>query len=120
MNNVKQAIKESEARILVYLSVVHNTRKNVTAISHKLNIDYSYLLKVLGGMKAKGWLIKHPLRAFMYYDLTRLAPLEEAKKLYNMQGLQQDLQQTYSQVELKGDENEMDQAQDNTDRIMPL
>ena len=58
----KKLIKESEARILVYLNIVHNTRKNVTAISNKLAIDYSYTMKILQSMVYRGWLKKHQYR----------------------------------------------------------
>lgn len=91
---VKKEIKESEARILVYLSIVDNTRKHVRAISHKLGIGYSYLLGVLQDMTAKGWLIKHPYRRHMFYDLTDKAPLESAVKLYNTVTLRQSLLET--------------------------
>lgn len=97
--NEKQEIKQSEARILVYLSVVHNTRKHVTAIANKLGIDYSYTMRILQAMTAKGWLRKHKLRRHMFYDLTEFAPLERAKNAYNSDVLQKDLRDTYTTEE---------------------
>lgn len=87
----KQKIKQSEARILVYLSIVHNTRKHVTAIANKLEIDYSYTMRVLQAMVAKGWLRKHQYRRHMFYDLTAESPLETAKTAFNSNELQKTL-----------------------------
>lgn len=89
---MKQDIKQSEARILIYLSVVHFTRRHVSAIAHRLEMDYTYVLRVLAAMKAKGWLKCHKHRRFMYYELTESSPLELAKKAYNGDVLQQKLE----------------------------
>lgn len=88
----KKDIKESEARIIIYLSVVHPTRKNVTAISNKLGIDYSYVMRILQSMTAKGWLQKHQTGRHMFYDLTNETPLESAKKVYLSNDFQNDLE----------------------------
>jgi hypothetical protein len=75
----KQEIKNSEARILIYLQAVHPTRRYVTAIANKLDVDYSYLMRVLQAMTAKGWLTKHQHRTMMFYTNTPAAPLEGAR-----------------------------------------
>ena len=98
----KQEIKMSEARILVYLSVVHNTKKNVTSISNKLEMDYSYCMRILQSMTAKGWLFKHKSRRLMFYDLTDKAPVELAKNQYMMMSLQSKLE-TEKQLEVYND-----------------
>jgi DNA-binding MarR family transcriptional regulator len=90
----KQKIKQSEARILVYLSIVHPTRRHVTAIANKLEIDYSYVMRILQAMTSKGWLTKHQYRRHMFYSLTEFAPLEGAKNAYNTGSLQQSLLDT--------------------------
>ena len=87
----KQEVTMTEARILVYLSIVHNTRKHVTAISTKLDIGYSYLLIVLRNMTLKGWLQKHQYRRHMFYYLSDTAPLESAKKCLLDDALQHSL-----------------------------
>lgn len=87
----KKHIKESECKILIYLSVVSPDRKHVTAISNKLNIDYAYLMRILQAMVAKGWLWKQQSRRHMFYNLTPKAPLEEAKIAYNSDVLQKTL-----------------------------
>jgi DNA-binding MarR family transcriptional regulator len=115
----KQEIKQSEARILFYLSVVDKTRKHVTAISNKLEIDYSYCMRVLQAMVAKKWLFKHQYRRHMFYDLTADAPLELAKNAFNSGVLQGELQgyltaeviekpekQALNEVEMNGEERE--------------
>lgn len=97
----KKEIKQSEAKIMVYLSVVHPTRKHVTAIANKLEIDYSYVLRVLQSMVAKGWLRKHQYRRHMFYDLTQNTPIEQAKNSLVAQNLQMDLiQNNFTQEEL--------------------
>lgn len=90
----KQAIKQSEARILVYLSVVHNTRKHVTAIANKLESDYSYVMRILQAMVAKGWLYKHQYKRHMFYNLTDKAPVAQALVMYDNIALQQRLKGT--------------------------
>lgn len=75
----KQAIKQSEARVLFYLSVAHPTRKYVRAICDKLEMNYNYLMIILQEMVTKGWLTKHKHRRMMFYSLTPEAPLAQAK-----------------------------------------
>ena len=97
----KKPIKQSEAKILIYLSVVHNSRKHVTAIANKLEIDYSYVMRILQAMTAKGWLRKHQVRRHMFYYLTEKAPLEMAQNEYLSGPLQTDLMNSdYMQEEL--------------------
>ena len=74
-------MKYSEARILVYLSQVHNPDKFVRKISTKLRMDYGYLGRLLYEMMNKKWLKKHRLENKVFYDLRANAPLKEAKKM---------------------------------------
>jgi hypothetical protein len=39
-------------------------------------------MKVLGGMVYKQWVVKHPYKRHVFYDLTALAPVEAAKARY--------------------------------------
>ena len=97
----KKEVKESEAKILIYLSVVHPTRRYVTAIANKLLIDYSYIMRILQGMTAKGWLRKHQYRRKMFYSITEFAPLETAKNVVLSDTIQLDLENSnYTQEEL--------------------
>ena len=64
-------MKQSEARILIYLSQVPNPNKNVSTISSKLQIGYNYLGNLLRDMVNKKWLMKHKLANKMFYDLTQ-------------------------------------------------
>ena len=64
-------MKQSEARILIYLSQVPNPQKYKAQISTKLNITYSYLNGLLRDMVHKNWLRKHRLQVKMFYDLTQ-------------------------------------------------
>ncbi len=76
---LKKEIKGSEARILVYLSLVSKPMKSVELISQKLEIDYIYTIRILKEMVLKGWLFKHKLSRNMFYDLTRDAPVSKAR-----------------------------------------
>lgn len=88
----KQSITQTQARILIYLSSVHRSRKYVSAISSKLDIDYSYCLKVLQTMLGKGWLTKTAIRNKMFYFTTETAPIENAHRIYlNIDELQREL-----------------------------
>lgn len=75
----KKEIKQSEARILLYLSQVPNVRKSLTIISTKLDIDYAYCNKILASMIIKGWVFKHRYNHKVFYDLTANAPLDKAE-----------------------------------------
>lgn len=77
-----QTIKQSEARIIIYLSMVPATKKNLTTISQKLGIGYNYCIVILNDMIRKEWIFKHKHGRFMSYDLTPNAPVELAKLWY--------------------------------------
>ena len=62
-------MKLSEARILIYLKQVDNTKKFARMISTKLGMDYCYMNGILAGMVLKGWLLKHRLENKVFYDL---------------------------------------------------
>lgn len=88
----KQIIKESEARIIIYLANVPNTQKNLINISQKLEIDYGYTLRILTSMNSKGWVTKHKHGRFVSYDITTKAPLKLAQQLYLLQAQQKPLE----------------------------
>jgi DNA-binding MarR family transcriptional regulator len=85
-------VKESEARILIYLSVVPAIKKNLTTISRKLGMDYGFCIRVLNDMVAKEWVFKHRHGRFMSYYLTDSAPVEHAKEWYKGNPLQKTLE----------------------------
>jgi DNA-binding MarR family transcriptional regulator len=95
----KARIKGSEARILLYLSVAHDTRKYPRAMANALEMDYGYLLHVLNPMVSKKWLSKQQNRRYVFYTLTSESPLELAKTLYNNEEEQLRLQNNYSMEE---------------------
>jgi len=86
---VKSDIKQSEARILVYLSQVSNLNKDVSSISSKLQIDYGYTLRILEGMRYKKWVFKHKLGRKMFYDLELNSPVDRAKSALSNLDLQE-------------------------------
>lgn len=77
---IKKEVKQTEARILVYLSQVPNESKSLDLLSARLDIDYSYCIRTLKRMILKGWIFKHPFQARMYYDNTPSAPIDKAKE----------------------------------------
>ncbi len=78
---IKQNLKISEARIIILLSQVPNELKHAGAISAKLDIDFSYTVKILAEMGVKGWLRKDLEGCKRFYFLTNKSPTEAAKKL---------------------------------------
>jgi DNA-binding MarR family transcriptional regulator len=79
---IKQYLKKSEAKILVYLNQVDNRLKYKTMISNKLGIDYGYLMRILNNLESKQWI--RSLRSHsnkVFYELTKKAPLQKAKDL---------------------------------------
>ncbi len=74
-------MRHNEARILIYLDQVRPAFKVVKIISAKLDIDFSNLCKVLNIMKEKKWVSQDRYPMAIYWNLTRDAPVREAKKL---------------------------------------
>ena len=68
-------MKQSEARIIIYLNNAESRMKYARQISYKLQIDYAYLLGRLREMKEKLWI--QPVRRGnkVFYELTGSAPL---------------------------------------------
>lgn len=63
-------MKESEAKILIYINEVHPSNTFAQQISYKLKLEYSYTVKLLGRMMKDG-LIKKVIRGQKhFYHLT--------------------------------------------------
>ena len=88
MARTKELIKRSEARIITYILNADKHRRRGDAISEKLNIDYIYVMKLLGQMYNKGWLKTHKYDGVIYFALTLRTPIEEAKKRLIQGGIQ--------------------------------
>lgn len=75
-------IKKSEARILIYLNQVPNELKNIPTMATKLEIDYSYITKIIDSMLEKKW-IQRIIGSFKNsYEITKKAPLKQAKEVW--------------------------------------
>ena len=72
-------LAKTEARIIIYLSVADKLLCNVTAIAHKMELDYYYISKVLLKLHAMGYLTRIHKHHKVFYELTATAPLKEAK-----------------------------------------
>lgn len=77
----KQAVKMSEARILIYLSNVTSPNKYASPMGYKLQIEYGYLIRILKGMVTNGWLIPIRRANKIFYEISTSAPLVIAKQL---------------------------------------
>lgn len=77
----KKFMKDSEARIIVYLMNVEMRLRFVAAISRKLNIDYVYVIRVLTAMKDKGWLITKHHENKTFYQVSSTCPKATANKV---------------------------------------
>ena len=74
-------MKESEARILVFLEKIKRGMNYGMHIAAKLEIDYKYCLEVIGMMTERGWILRDKYQKRTYYILSKKAPLKEAKLL---------------------------------------
>lgn len=72
-------IKKHEARIIIFLQLAAKPLRHGRMICKKLNIDYAYVMKTLGGMYNKGWLITHKFEGVSYFKLSLQAPIIQAK-----------------------------------------
>ena len=73
-------MKKSEARIIKYLQQVDDRHKYAKAMSYKLDIDYGYVLRILGLLKFKEYVRTVRRDNKIFYRLTESAPTEEAEK----------------------------------------
>lgn len=73
-------LKTSEARIIVYLDKVRDSKRYAALVSAKLDIDLGYTHQILRKLRAKGWVSVQQFAVKKYYYLTKSAPLKEAKK----------------------------------------
>ena len=71
-------LKLSEARILIYLNQAEPRYKYARRMSSKLNIDYGYLIGILNGLHSKKWLHKIKRGNKRFYELNKIAPINEA------------------------------------------
>lgn len=77
----KEFLKRSEARIIVFLNTVANSKKTGSWISDTLHIDYIYIMRLLRGMYQLGWIKSHRYQERDYFEITEAAPLKIAKKI---------------------------------------
>lgn len=77
----KQDVKQSEARILIYLRNASPMFCFAKQIGMKLGIDYGYLIRILSEMKSKEWINSERRETKVFYFVTPKAPLEISKKV---------------------------------------
>ena len=71
-------MNETEAKMLIRLENVHDHLKTARFLAIKSNSNYTYIAKVLGEMKDKGWITSTKRGTKVFYQLTRKAPVEDA------------------------------------------
>ena len=72
-------LKLSEARIIIFLDQTDFRLRYPVYMSHKLEMDYGYLLKLLKSLELSGFIGKYKRITRTYYKLKLTAPLEEAR-----------------------------------------
>jgi len=80
---MKQSVKRSEARILIFLNNAEPRLKFAAYMAHKLRTEYNFLLLRLREMRYKGWIQRRRSNNKVFYTVTTIAPLEQAKKVLN-------------------------------------
>tara|TARA_R100001530_G_scaffold41579_1_gene31783 strand:- start:732 stop:986 length:255 start_codon:yes stop_codon:yes gene_type:complete len=78
---MKQFVKLSEARILMFLDNAERRFKYAGFITHKLNIEYNFLILRLKEMRMKGWIQRVHTSNKVFYTVTTIAPMKAAKKV---------------------------------------
>lgn len=84
----KKSIKQSEARVLIYLNQAPKPDKYMMFMSAKLDIDYGYLNKVLNLMQSKNWVKRTKSMASnkVFYYLTDLGASKLEAAILELQG----------------------------------
>ena len=95
----KQEMKVSEARIILLINQTHIRDHFIAYISTKLEIDYSYTIRILSLMNDKGWLKRgknpnNPHRTYYHLTVRGLGLREQAKQVRINNA---------TQIKLKGD-----------------
>lgn len=78
---IKQKIKISEARIIIFLENAAPNLRFAKMISVRLNIDYGYLLRIISGMIHKEWIFPERRETKIFYSITKNTPTEAAKEI---------------------------------------
>lgn len=101
----KKALKESEARLLLYISQVNIPMNTIDIISIKLDIDYGYCRRLLKAMRFKNWIISEKYSRKTYYRTTKLAPLDKARARLSSDKIQ-DISNAASEQTKLGEQDE--------------
>jgi DNA-binding MarR family transcriptional regulator len=73
-----EELKNSEARLLIYLQHAAKPLKEAQSASYTLKIDQSYVIRILDEMRQKGWVKPYKYEGKTFYSLTLLAPYADA------------------------------------------
>ncbi len=73
-------MKRNEARIIMFLHNAERQFRKGSRIAFMLNIDYVYVMKLLGRMYDKGWLETHVYMGTTFYTTSIRTPKAEAKE----------------------------------------
>jgi hypothetical protein len=78
---VKQIVKRSEARLLVFLENAEIRFKYAAFMAHKLQTEYNFILLRLREMRMKGWIQRRRSNNKVYYTVTTIAPMKTARQV---------------------------------------
>ena len=67
---IKEFIKLSEAKIIVYLENTDVEHKFTLRMATKLNMDYGYIIKILNLLENKEWIKSAKIHGKRFYELT--------------------------------------------------
>ena len=75
-------MKDSEARLLIYIDTAKDNLCYATYMCAKLEMDYKYGLNILAGMLVKAWVgVTKGHTGKVYYRIVKPDVLKEAKEL---------------------------------------
>ena len=94
-------MKTNEARVLIFLKSAGTEVKYASYIASKLEISYNYLLQTLKTMLIKGWVTQYKRHNRVYYQLTVIAPIDEAVSLHSGLPIEEIREDRLNQMEEK-------------------
>lgn len=71
-------MRSSEANILIRVEQMIPRHRHARYLAQIAQLDYNYVCRILGEMKAKGWLTGHKRGLKVFYNITESAPMRDA------------------------------------------
>jgi|TARA_Y100000296_G_scaffold75133_1_gene94458 DNA-binding MarR family transcriptional regulator len=74
-------MKPSEAKLIIFMRNADKRFCYAWHMANKLELEYSYVAKILKGMEMKGWVKKFKRESKIFYSTTFKTPNKQAKEV---------------------------------------